>query len=150
MVWTVENLMDDGGSLTCIDTWGGSREHQNKDMVAVESRFNHNQSVLSDKYPERTVQKIKGPSLKALPGLSAGFDMIYVDGSHHGLDVMTDACLSWPILKSGGYLIFDDYGWQPEQPPAQTPKFAIDAFLKLLENKFETFIHSYQVIIRKL
>ena len=69
--------------------------------------------------------------------------------SHHGLDVMTDACLAWPLLKTGGFLVFDDYEWMPHLPPAQTPKKAIDTFLELLEGKFSTFIKSYQVIIKK-
>lgn len=149
MVWTVENLLEDGGMLTCIDTWAGSAEHSNQDMAAVEERFNFNQDLLSERYPERKVLKLKGPSHNALKSQSPGFDMIYIDGSHHGLDVMTDACLSWPLLKTGGFLVFDDYEWMPHLPPAQTPKLAIDTFLTLLEGRFTTFIHSYQVIIKK-
>jgi len=149
MIYTVENLMEDGGELVCIDTWQGGFEHQSRDMSLVEQRFNFNQAALSELYPTRKVKKIKGPSYKALQGLSRWFDQIYIDGSHHGLDVMTDACLAWPLLKVGGHMIFDDYGWGKELPEAQNPKFAIDAFLTLLENNAELVQKGYQVIIRK-
>lgn len=149
MVYTVENLLEDGGELICVDTWLGSAEHQSKDMSLVEQRFNHNQSILFDKYPNRTVTKIKGPSYKALQNHLPGFDMIYIDGSHHGLDVMTDACLAWPLMKRGGVMVFDDYGWEPQLPAAQNPKLAIDTFLIFLEDKCEIIQKDYQVIIRK-
>lgn len=149
MVWTVENLMEDGSTLVCIDTWGGSAEHQSKNMAEVEERFNHNQSLLADKYPERKVIKTKAHSARGLQAQHPGFDMVYVDGSHHGLDVMTDACLSWPLLKGGGIMVFDDYPWEAHRPKAQTPRFAIDTFLVLLENSFEYVFKGYQVIIRK-
>jgi predicted O-methyltransferase YrrM len=148
-VWTVENLLDDGGTITCIDSWAGSTEHHNKNMVEVEERFDHNQNLLSDRFPARRVFKVKGPSYNALKSQTYGFDMVYIDGSHHGLDVMTDACLAWPLLKNGGFLIFDDYEWMPNLPPAQTPKLAIDTFLTLLDGSYSVFIKSYQVIIKK-
>ena len=36
---------------------------------------------------------------------------VYVDGSHHARDVLQDAVLAWGLLRPGGYMIFDDYGW---------------------------------------
>ena len=149
MVWTVENLMEDGSTLICVDTWAGSAEHHSQDMAKVEERFDHNQALLSDRYPDRRVIKVKGSSYSVLKTQNPGFDMIYVDGSHHGLDVMTDACLAWPLLKDGGFLVFDDYEWMPHLPPAQTPRKAIDTFLELLEGRYSTFIKAYQVIIKK-
>lgn len=37
------------------------------------------------------------------------FDIIYIDGDHHEPNVYEDARLSWPLLKAGGVLLFDDY-----------------------------------------
>jgi hypothetical protein len=34
------------------------------------------------------------------------------DGSHRARDVLEDAVLSWPLLKVGGIMLFDDYLWQ--------------------------------------
>jgi hypothetical protein len=33
--------------------------------------------------------------------------VIYIDGSHEPMDVLTDAVMSWPLLRSNGILIFD-------------------------------------------
>lgn len=149
MVWTVENLMEDGSTLTCIDTWGGSQEHQDQDMAKVEERFDHNLCIASIKFPDRKVQKIRMPSAQALRAWFPEMDMIYIDGSHHGLDVITDACMAWPYLKVGGFMVFDDYNWNPDWPAAQTPKLAIDTFLTLVEDCSSVFLKSYQVIVKK-
>jgi predicted O-methyltransferase YrrM len=39
------------------------------------------------------------------------FDIIYIDGNHEPEFVLEDAVLSFRKLKSGGIMIFDDYGW---------------------------------------
>ncbi len=36
------------------------------------------------------------------------FDLIIIDGLHHGWGAMTDAVLSWPLLAKNGLIIFDD------------------------------------------
>ena len=36
-------------------------------------------------------------------------DLIYIDGSHLAKDVLSDAILSWKLLKPSGVMIFDDY-----------------------------------------
>lgn len=39
------------------------------------------------------------------------FDLIYIDGSHMRLDVLTDAVMAWQLLRVHGILVFDDYEW---------------------------------------
>ena len=39
------------------------------------------------------------------------FDIIYIDGNHEPEYVLEDAVLSFRKLKTGGIMIFDDYGW---------------------------------------
>jgi hypothetical protein len=39
------------------------------------------------------------------------FDLIYIDGNHTSQYVLEDAVLSFRKLKTGGYMIFDDYSW---------------------------------------
>ena len=36
------------------------------------------------------------------------FDFIYIDGSHNGEDILSDAIESYKLLNKGGYIIFDD------------------------------------------
>jgi predicted O-methyltransferase YrrM len=59
------------------------------------------------------------------------FDLIYVDASHYAVDVLTDAVLSFKLLKAGGILIFDDYLWAGDENIIYYPKIAIDSFTNI-------------------
>ncbi len=89
------------------------------------------------------VTVIKGASQNKLKNLSPhSFDIIYIDGDHIAPSVLTDAILSWPLLKKEGILIFDDYHWkETKSPPDKRPKIAIDAFI----NNFRQYIEIIQV-----
>ncbi len=79
------------------------------------------------------------------------FDLVYVDGSHLGLDVVVDAALSWQLLEWEGALIFDDYQWaQIGTSPLLRPGPAIDAFLALVEGNHELVFSDYQLAVRKI
>ncbi len=58
------------------------------------------------------------------------FNVVYIDGDHTSAAVTHDAEKAWPQLVSGGVLIFDDYEWQPDAGPDQTPRAAVDAFIQ--------------------
>jgi predicted O-methyltransferase YrrM len=66
-------------------------------------------------------------------GYWESFDFIYIDGSHLGRDVLTDAVMSWNLLKPGGIIAFDDYEWQFAANPLDRPKAGIDAFSSVFE-----------------
>ena len=154
-VWTVENMMEEGGEIICIDTWEGGEEHvmQKINMNYVEQNFDHNMRVLKDNFQNRWVDKRKGVSVEKLNELLSekqSFDFIYIDGSHQAPDVLTDACLSWALLKVGGVMVFDDYGWGEPLPPTHKPKMAIDAFVKVYQEKAHVVHVGYQYTIQKL
>jgi len=78
------------------------------------------------------------------------FDLIYLDGSHFGLDVLVDAAVSWQLLENGGFLVFDDYLWaELGDDPLLRPRPAIDAFLAFVEGKYELLFAHEQVAVRK-
>ena len=153
-VWTAENMMEDGGEIVCIDTWEGGMEHVHGEMVGAEGRFDKNMALLKEKFPERGVNKQKGLSTTWLPTLrheNCTFDFIYIDGSHVAKDVITDACMSWPMLKISGFMVFDDYLWKPQGLTAMDrPKIAIDAFTNMFENELEVVHVGYQLVVRKI
>jgi hypothetical protein len=66
-------------------------------------------------------------------------------------DVLTDACMAWPLLKPKGFMVFDDYLWKPQGfTLLQRPKFAVDTFVNMFEDEV-TITHSgYQLIVRKV
>lgn len=96
------------------------------------------------------VNKIKGKSESILHTLQNNrYDIVYIDGNHRSLNVLMDAMFSWRYLKTGGMLIFDDYEWQPQKRPEETPKMAIDIFLKNPQSQITLLHKGYQVIVQK-
>jgi predicted O-methyltransferase YrrM len=83
-------------------------------------------------------------------GFWEGFDFIYVDGSHLAKDVFIDAALSWNLLKPGGILAFDDYGWgASERNPLAKPCTAIDAFSSVFSDRLDLLHGGWRRIYRK-
>ena len=154
-IWIAENMMQEGDHLRCIDTWEGGEEHGEENMSEVEDRFRHNLIVATEKLPRRRIFQLKGTSIQRLAELQVhpseqSFDFIYIDGSHKAKDVLTDACMAWPLLKPKGVMVFDDYLWTPNaRDILHRPKLAIDVFTNLFAEEVE-FVHiGYQLIVRK-
>lgn len=74
------------------------------------------------------------------------FDIIYIDASHMSKDVIGDALLSFPLLKVGGVMIFDDYDLNIE--PNNT-KLGVDCFLASHRLYFNVDYIGEQVFITK-
>jgi hypothetical protein len=96
---------------------------------------------------------IRGFSNEEIPGLEDNFfDIIYIDGNHEPEFALEDAILSFRKLKIGGYLIFDDYGFEG---PDGTSK-GIDGFLSGYHKRIEVLGKKWtswglaQVFLRKL
>jgi len=152
-VWTIENMMEDGGEIYCIDTWGGGDEHTPEDMAGAEERFHQNITLVRSNFPNRAVVSFRCTSVEGLAGLLAHkkqFDFIYIDGSHIAKDVLTDACMAWPLLKDKGFMVFDDYMWRPPGfTLLQRPKIALDIFINMFEDELIVTHIGYQLIVRK-
>lgn len=152
-VWIMENMMQDGDSLTCIDTWAGGEEHGAEDMRAVEGRFEHNIQVAKGKLGRRNVRTWKCDSVislaEELQYARGMYHFVYIDGSHTAKDVLTDACMAWPLLKKGGIVVFDDYLWGDPRDVLHRPKVAIDAFCNIFAEEVDIVHMGYQLIVRK-
>jgi predicted O-methyltransferase YrrM len=150
-VWIAENMMQDGDHLRCIDTWEGGEEHGEENMSEVEERFRANLIVATQTVPERLIFQSKGTSVARLAQLQGKtmFDFIYIDGSHKAPDVLTDACMAWPLLKLEGLMVFDDYMWGNPRDALHRPKIAIDAFTNIFGETAEIIHVGYQLVVRK-
>jgi predicted O-methyltransferase YrrM len=152
-VWITQHMMEDGGELVCIDTWEGGEEHTAEDMAGTEARFHNNIGLVMGNFVDRKVLPVKSTSVEALGGLIAQkkqFDFIYIDGSHIAKDVLTDACMAWPLLKDKGLMVFDDYMWKPPGfTLLQRPKIAVDTFVNMFEGELIVTHIGYQLIMRK-
>jgi predicted O-methyltransferase YrrM len=79
------------------------------------------------------------------------FQFVYVDGDHRAPSVLTDAILSFPLLASGGIMIFDDYLLELRNfPGLSTPRIAIDAFLRVFRRRVQVLHKERQVAVKKL
>lgn len=154
-VWTVEHMLKDGGTLTCVDTWSGGEEHQltGVNMDGVEEQFDANIAKLKESFPKRLVNKIRSNSYEAIGKLIADgeepFDFVFIDGSHKSRDVITDACMLWPKVKTGGMLVFDDYLWGHPRDILHRPKIAVDAFTAMFGEELGIVHLGYQLIVQK-
>ncbi|MGB0696711.1 MAG: class I SAM-dependent methyltransferase [Rhodospirillaceae bacterium] len=132
-------------TLHCIDSWRGSQEFQDIDMAIVEARFDANIALaLGNRTPSAQFRKIKALSTLGLATLIAEgrtdhYDFIYLDGSHRAPDVLSDAVMAFPLLKSGGLMVFDDYLWEEEKDrtgnPLDAAKPGIDVFMNLFSER---------------
>lgn len=129
-------------NVTCIDTFVAPPD--------LEARFDRNVALVD----ASRVRKLVGDSRRLLPDLveaEARFDFVYVDGSHLGLDVLVDAALSWRLVTPGGVLLFDDYTYREQGEDALLrPGAAIDAFLTVIEGKYEVLFRAHQLAVRKI
>lgn len=142
--WLMENT---DAKLVVIDTFKGSQEHDTQFEKTLLARFTDNIQEYKDRITIK--QGTSRDVLKLYPLTINSFDFIYVDGSHQASDVLEDAVLAFPLLKEGGIMIFDDYTWGAGMSLYDTPKFGIDAFLKVYFNQIEVLETNSQVIIRK-
>jgi len=138
-IWMLDNILTDQvSSMVAVDTFH---------LDGREAQFRANLEVCGCAHK---VTIIKGRSQEKLKDLQPGyFDLIYVDGSHYAWDVMADAVLSWSLLKPGGLIIFDDYGWKKRLPAELRPQMAIDSFIAANRYEIEIVHMGYQVVLRK-
>ena len=151
-VWMLEKVLTGKNShLNDVDTWQGSDEeaHESISFNEVYEYYLKRTSHLSidklNSYRSTTTEYLITAS--NCPSI---YDFIYIDADHTTVGVLLDAELSWPLLKSGGIMAFDDYTWGSHLPPHLAPKLGINLFIERHQGQFETLAVNGQVWIRKL
>lgn len=104
---------------------------------------------------QQKVTVLEGDILSQLASLPLNsFDLINLYERQKQADPLEkNAILVWKLLKSGGILIFNDYGWASLAYPQLNPTQGIDKFLASTKNLWQIIHHSpttFQLIIRKL
>lgn len=134
----------------CVDHFRGSAEH-----VAA-----GDDGELEKKARERLLrfapraQIFKSDTVEAMRGMYRNdrFDLIYVDADHHALSVLRDSMCAWDLLKPGGHLMWDDYGWRAMPDEADRPQPGIDAFLYFHQGLYKMLVPpsaGVQVVVQK-
>lgn len=132
-----------------VDTWEGSDEEIHKsidfsEVIKIYKKRIVNAPVVP--FAETTTSYL----LDTARARFYTYDFIYIDADHTTVGVLLDAELSWPQLKSGGIMAFDDYNWGNALPLHLRPKPGIDLFLLRHDGEFELLEKNEQVWIKKL
>ena len=147
-VWMVENVLTGVScQLTDIDTWQGSDEEAHESMDFNDVYFTYLDKI----EPYNNILSLKQTTREFLINTRFHFnyDFIYIDADHTTVGVLMDAELSWPLLKSGGIMAFDDYEWGENLPLSQRPKPGIQLFLERHAGEFDTLVVNNQYWIKK-
>lgn len=146
--WFFENyiLNSNGSTLTCVDTWEGSMEHNDQQKNQIWDIFNSNVS----EYNKDKLLVRRGLSRNILRDLPLeNYDFIYIDGSHTTRDVLEDAVLAFDLLKINGIITFDDYNWKWFSDPLLNPGDGINSFIKCYAHQLQVVESSNQLSIIK-
>lgn len=134
--WLLDNVLTGEGShLDDVDLLIPNSElsHFNFDWQQVQETYEETISPYSNVtfHNETTIDFLKKANYDY-------YDFIYVDASHDAVDVLIDAELSWPSLKIGGIIAFDDYMWGVEDHNnLRTPKRGVETFHQRRHNKLQ-------------
>jgi len=140
-------------TVCCCDAWtplpkrdGSDEGYADFDMPTVEKNFDHNLKDYENRF-----KKFKMKSDYFFQKNEITFDLIYIDGSHFGEDVLKDSKSAWRILNKDGILIFDDYFWKSYKKIESNPAYAINTFLNSISGKYEVlYLSKFQLFIKKL
>jgi predicted O-methyltransferase YrrM len=153
-VWLTENILTASNSrLYDVDTWRGSDEEVHKSLDFDDVYSHYLARTLSSKVRDcrqTTISYLTHALSCCEQGEPLEYDFIYIDADHTAAGVLVDAELSFPLLKSGGLLAFDDYQWGADLPASKSPKLGIDLFLERHAGEYEILEQGLQVWIRKL
>ena len=148
-VWLLENILTGPNTLLLdVDTWEGSDEEAHKSIAFSEVYEFYKKRV----EPYDNVRSARNSTYNFLMSnkeRSNLFDFIYIDADHTTVGVLIDAELSWPLLKSGGIMAFDDLTWGADLPPSQSPKAGILLFAERHRLEFDLIVANTQYWIKK-
>lgn len=149
-LWLLEHVNPD--LLVDVDCWIGSSDEKWTNQFQWDD--------LEAYYDERTKpyresgQLIKRRSTtRRFLGtwLDEGFDFIYIDADHTTSATLENAVMSYPLLKVGGIMAFDDYTWMADtRNLLDSPAPAIDAFKYLYADRMVFVCTGLQVWLRKV
>ena len=154
-LWALDNfLVGPRSTITCVDTWEPTVPGNGGDFEAT---FDANVANRLNLF------KRKGLSRRVLSMLPLGYyHGAYIDGSHETSEVLSDAELVLPLLRSHALLIFDDYeladtpvkwGDFLNSTAKRKPVFgvheAVDTFLKRHSGEFEVLDRGWQMFLRR-
>ncbi len=132
---------------TLLDIW----DMPNPNSKTLSHNFNSIENTFDNNLSRFNFTKIKDDSVVAMRKLfkqNKSFDFIYIDGSHNGEDILSDAIEAFKILKKEGLIFFDDF-LQHDKNRALQSYEGIEKFLTLYSNYLKIEYFQNNLVVRK-
>lgn len=133
-------------SVTAVDTWKGSDEHNQISFKKVFKNFKHNINCKN----KSNIIFFKKTSDKFFAKNKNIYNLIYIDGSHEYFQVKKDFENSFNCLEKNGYIICDDFMWFYYKDLHQNPMRAILECYDKYKKKLNLEFVNHQIIFKKL
>ena len=130
-----------------LDIW----DMPNPNSKTLSHNFNSIEKAFDNNLSGFNFTKIKDDSVVAMRKLfkqNKSFDFIYIDGSHNGEDILSDAIEAFKILKKEGLIFFDDF-LQHDKNRALQSYEGIEKFLTLYSNYIKIEYFQNNLVVRK-
>ena len=131
-----------------LDIW----DIPNQNSKSLTDDFNKVERAFDQNLSEFNFTKIKDDSVISMRKLfrkQINFDFIYIDGSHNGEDILSDAIEGFKILKKGGLLFFDDFLQHQNDREIQS-YIGIEKFLELYSKDLKIIYFQNNLVIKKI
>ena len=131
-----------------LDIW----DEPNKNSKSLTGDFNKVEKLFDKNLSKFDFTKIKDDSVISMRKLlrkNMNFDFIYIDGSHNGEDILSDAIEAFKILKKGGLIFFDDF-LQYEINRKIQSYVGIEKFLELYSNDLQIVFFQNNLAVKKI
>ena len=132
---------------TLLDIW----DMPNPNSKTLSHNFHSIENTFDDNLSRFNFTKIKDDSVVAMRKLfkqNKSFDFIYIDGSHNGEDILSDAIEAFKILKKEGLIFFDDF-LQHDKNRALQSYEGIEKFLTLYSSYIKIEYFQNNLVVRK-
>ena len=130
-----------------LDIW----DMPNPNSKTLSHNFNSIEKAFDNNLSGFNFTKIKDDSVVAMRKLfkqNKSFDFIYIDGSHNGEDILSDAIEAFKILKKEGLIFFDDF-LQHDKNRALQSYEGIEKFLTLYSSYIKIEYFQNNLVVRK-
>lgn len=121
-LWLCEHILTaDDSRIDCLDLFATDPVYGD-----YHARFRANTAAHAHK-----IREFPGDSFTSLRRVEGEYDIVYIDGWHSAFGALADGVMSWPLLKVGGVMIFDDYLWVPPKYKLKKPNRLVRLWAKL-------------------
>jgi tetratricopeptide (TPR) repeat protein len=148
-LWLLDQVIAErGGSITCVDTWEDSSEHDFPGTMGLQLEELFDANIARSTYGDH-LEKRKGRSQDVLPQLAGRlFDFIYIDGAHEADLVLQDALNGHALLASDGLIVFGDLAYTFADSKQNTIH-GINTFLELAGEAYDEIDRGAQLLLRR-